>query len=75
MEWMINHKMGKNNCVTPAGMSSCSEGLYVIFFDDINIMEFSRNADQKSTYNAVSGSFLISLFVLGNRSVDVYFSY
>jgi len=67
--------MGKNNCVVPAAMSFCSEGLYVMFFDDINLMKFSPNADQKSIYNSVPRSILISLFVLGNRSVDVYLSY
>lgn len=75
MEWMINHKMRKNNCVTPADMSSCSEGPYVMFFDDINIMKFSGNADQKSIHNSVPRNFLISLFGLGNGSVDVYLSY
>lgn len=71
MEWMINHKVGKNNCVTPAGMSSRSEGPYVIIFDDINLMKLFGKVDQKSIYESVPRSFLISLFVLGNRWVDV----
>lgn len=72
MEWMINHKMGKNNCVTPAGVSSCSESPYVMVFDDINLMTLSANADQKSIYNSVPRSFLMPLSVLGNRSVTCF---
>lgn len=74
MEWMINHKMGKNNCYSCwyefPFRRSISYG-----FDDINLMKFSGNADQKSMYNSIPRSFLIPLFVLDNRSVHMYLPY
>lgn len=75
IEWMINHKVGKNNCYSCWYKFPFRRSISYVF-DDINLMKFSGNADQKSIYNSAPRSFLtIPLFVLGNRSVHVYLSF